>query len=261
MDGTVYLMYHELRCDARQLCEPAASYARYAVAKNDFRKQLLRLQELGYRGLNVSQARSLESTEPAVAITFDDGCETDWIVALPLLQEFGFQATFYVVSGFIGQRRGYLSSPQLRDIAESGFEVGCHSRTHPNLTTLSAAALHDEIVTAKIEIEQMIGRRVQHFSCPGGFWSSRVARAAAEAGFETVATSRIGANSPRTDASALNRIAIYHDTSLNRFEAICRGRGLLTQKSRQILLGTAKKVLGERSYRDIRSKVIGLRSH
>jgi hypothetical protein len=54
MAGIVYLMYHELKCEGRELCESSVSYRRYAVAKQNLRKQLSLLQNIGYSGLNVS---------------------------------------------------------------------------------------------------------------------------------------------------------------------------------------------------------------
>jgi peptidoglycan/xylan/chitin deacetylase (PgdA/CDA1 family) len=257
MAGIVYLMYHELKCEGRELCESSVSYRRYAVAKQNLRKQLSLLQNIGYSGLNVSQACDWTTPDSAVVFTFDDGCETDLLAATPLLREFGFNATFYVVAGFIGQRRGYLSATQLREMADAGFEVGCHSRTHPNLSQLDSAGLHDEIVVAKDEIEQMLGRSVKHFSCPGGFWSPEAARIAAEAGFKTVATSRIGMNSPQTDRFRLARVAIYHGASLVHFERVCRGTGLFVAKNKQLLLDEAKNLLGESSYRRMRATLLG----
>jgi len=260
MTGIVYLMYHELRRDGRALCQSSPGYVRYAVDEKRFREQLSLLQTLGYRGLNVSQALGPEVPEPAVAITFDDGCETDFLAAVPLLNQFGFNATFYAVSGWIG-RAGFLSIAQLREISESGCEVGCHSRTHPNLWYLDAAGLHEEIAVAKAEIEQMIGRPVKHFSCPGGFCSHAAARTAAKAGFETIATSRIGTNFSRSKPFRLARVAMYHDLSLSQFERTCRGKGLFIRRSEQLFRDGAKKLLGESSYRLLRESLLRIKTH
>jgi len=256
MPGVAYLMYHELDSDGRELCKTDPGYVRYVVNERIFREQLSRLHEIGYRGVNVSEALGGSGSDHMVAITFDDGCETDLLVAVPLLKEFLYNATFFVVSGWIEQR-GYLSKQQVREIADAGFEIGCHSKTHPNLSYLDAAGLHEEIVIAKSEIEQMIGRSVSHFSCPGGFWSAQIARVAADAGFQTVASSRIGTNSPRTDRYRLARVAIYRNFSLKHFESFCRGKGLLKLRNQQFLRDGVRKMLGESSYRRIRSALLG----
>ena len=74
-----------------------------------------------------------------VCITFDDGCETDLLAAAPILKEFGFGATFYITVGFLG-KPGYLSEAQVRNLSALGFEIGCHSLTHPYLPTLTIVA-------------------------------------------------------------------------------------------------------------------------
>src|ERR1017187_8763640 len=143
----VYLMFHELELPGRPLCSSESGYVRYVVSESAFRSQISWLRESGWAGLSVGQA--LEGPrERAVAITFDDGTETDLIVAAPLLKAAGFQATFYITVGFLGQR-GYLSPAQLRELAQLGFEIGCHSMTHPYLSDLDSRGLQREIVEGR----------------------------------------------------------------------------------------------------------------
>jgi peptidoglycan/xylan/chitin deacetylase (PgdA/CDA1 family) len=192
---------------------------------------------------------------PSVVITFDDGCETDLTVAVPALQEFGFHAIFYVVSGFFG-RPGYLSARQVREISARGFEVGCHSRTHANLCKLDPKRLHEEVAIAKADIEQAIGREVRHFSCPGGFWSPQIAETVCSAGFASLATSRIGLNSSLSDPYQLARIAMYRGVDLAQFDKICRGSGLFLRRGVQSLLKGAKALLGDSRYLRVRSRIL-----
>ncbi len=248
-------MYHELKRSNRELCSGAPGYIRYAVAERDFHCQLDLLKSRGFQAVNVSQAFALGDCKSSVVITFDDGCETDLAVAVPALRQSGFNATFYVVSGFVG-KSGYLSAPQLRGIVDQGFEIGCHSRTHVNLTHLDAAGLQAEIVVAKAELEAIIGCRVKHFSCPGGFWSRRAAQVASDAGFVTMATSRIGGNSASTDPYRLARVAMYRDVTLPQFEKICFGKGILGRRSIQSFLNGAKMLVGESAYRRIRTTIL-----
>jgi peptidoglycan/xylan/chitin deacetylase (PgdA/CDA1 family) len=259
MAEIVYLMYHEIKCPDRDLCQSAPGAIRYAVTESNFYEQLALLKARGFRALSVSGALVSADCGPSVAITFDDGCETDLTVGVPALERFGFSATFYIVSGYIGQR-GYLSGAQLRQLSDRGFEVGCHSRTHANLTMLDAAGLHEEVAVAKAEIEQLIGRKVRHFSCPGGFWSQRVARVAANAGFVTLATSRVGSNSPHTDRYRLARVAMYRNVTLARFEQICAGKGIFSRRSAQSFLDGAKMVLGDSFYGRVRTMILSAKN-
>src|SRR6478752_6109976 len=99
MVPTVYLMYHELEQAGRSLCRSENGYVRYVVAVEAFRDQMRAIARAGLRGTSVGEA--LDGSARCVAITFDDGCESDYLIAAPVLLEFGFTATFYVVSGFI----------------------------------------------------------------------------------------------------------------------------------------------------------------
>ncbi len=244
MAAITYLMYHELRRANRELCSSAPGYIRYAVAESDFRGQLNFLKLRGFRALNVSQALTQTDSKASVVITF----------AVPALLQCGFNATFYVVTSFIG-RSGYLSAPQLREIVDQGFEIGCHSCSHENLSNLDAAGLHAEIVVAKAELEAVVGCNVRHFSCPGGYWSRRAAHVACHAGFVTMATSRIGRNSAGTNPFRLARIAMYRDVTLPQFEKICRGRGILARRSVQSFLNGARMLVGESAYLRIRKTI------
>jgi peptidoglycan/xylan/chitin deacetylase (PgdA/CDA1 family) len=190
-----------------------------------------------------------------VTITFDDGCETDLLVAAPILKEFGFGATFYVTTGWTGNR-GFMDAQQLRELAGLGLEIGCHSKTHAYLPDLDDTRLHEEIAGAKIQLEQVLGRPVEHFSCPGGRFDERVKNIAREAGYRTVATSRTHANSESTDPFALGRVAVMRDTNLQDFLSWCRGEGLWKLTLRDGLRDGAKRILGNSFYDRVRASVL-----
>ncbi len=257
MPGSVYLMYHEIELSGREMCQRGEGYSRYVLREADFRAQVAHLRTQGFRGINVTQ--DLEGPRPEgrpIVLTFDDGCETDLIVAAPVLQQAGFGATFYVVSGFIG-RRGYLSRGQLLELATMGFEIGCHSRTHPYLTDLSPDELGAEMIQAKQELENWIGQRVVHFSCPGGRWDQRVAVQGREAGYRSVATSRIGVNTRESDPYRLARVAIMRETSLRQFDRLCQAKGFRAKQARSAILASAKGIFGNWMYEKLRGAFLG----
>jgi peptidoglycan/xylan/chitin deacetylase (PgdA/CDA1 family) len=249
-------MYHELGMAGRPLCRAEEGYARYCISDATFRAQLAWLRSNGYQGRNVSQALDAGPHATAnVAITFDDGCETDLLAAAPSIHEVGFSATFFVVSTWIG-RPGHLSSRQLRELLAGGFEIGAHSRTHAYLPDLAFAALRSEVAQSKDEIEQMLGGPVKHFSCPGGRWSPAVRLAAKDAGFRTVSTSRPGLVTSGSGRFRLPRTAILDGMSLRDFAALCRGEGQWVLKTRSQLLEGAKRLMGNRLYEQVRAAVL-----
>ena len=250
----VYFMYHELEIPGRPLCRPEAGYVRYVLSAADFRTQMQSLKDASWQGLSVSQALRFPA-KPGVTLTFDDGCESDLLVAAPILVEFGFGATFYVTAGWTGTR-GFMTSGQLRTLAGLGFEVGCHSKTHPYLPELDDSKLYEEIAGGKIQLEQVLGRPVEHFSCPGGRYDQRVQDVAREAGYRTLATSQAHANSESSDFFALGRVAVMRDTRLKTFRTWCRGHGLWQLALRDGLRGGAKRILGNSFYDRVRASVL-----
>ena len=249
---TVCLMYHELELPGRKLCQAEEGYVRYIVGIQDFRHQLQVLREAHHAGISVTQ---MLAGQRGVALTFDDGCETDLLAAAPLLKEFGYGATFYITTGFSG-KPGYLTHEQIRTLGSYGFDIGCHSITHPYLTDLDEAGLRREIAEAKESLEQIAGLKVDHFSCPGGRWDRRVAEVARNAGYASVATSRTGTNSSSTDPFRLMRIAVMRETQIADFQRIVVGRGLWPIQMREAMRSTIRNMIGNVIYDKLRSLLL-----
>jgi peptidoglycan/xylan/chitin deacetylase (PgdA/CDA1 family) len=255
--GVLYLMYHELEMERRGLCRSEAGYVRYVVRQAAFEHHLEAIRSNGLRGISVGEALNCRKDQAgAVAITFDDGSESDLLAAAPALRGLGFNCTFYLVSGFLG-RSGYLSAPQARELADLGFEVGCHSMTHLFLTDLQEPELRHEIVDAKRELEQVVGRSVKHFSCPGGRWNRRVAELAHKVGYESVACSQIGRNNLTSDRFRLARVPVYRDTSSAEIVRWCKGKGLLSKQAWQSFRSMAARAVGNSAYDRIRKGFLG----
>src|SRR5262245_32343627 len=123
MSRTAFLMYHRVG-------GPAPGHdPRYVVREEAFRAQMEGLRAGGYAVTSVGAfLAEPENTMPRVVLTFDDGSDTDWTFVAPLLAEYQFGATFYVVPGYFG-RAGFLSETSLVDLARRRFEIGSHSMT------------------------------------------------------------------------------------------------------------------------------------
>ncbi len=250
----VYLMYHELELANRKLCQSEPGYVRYILSADTFRRQMDWLKTNDWRGLNITEALRYPSGNN-VCITFDDGCETDLIAAAPILSELGFNATFYLTTGFLGTP-GYLTADQARELDKKGFQIGCHSMTHPYLSDLSEPELKREIVDAKLQLESILGHTIEHFSCPGGRYDQRTLQMARNAGFVTVTNSQFYSNSARTSPYELGRIAMLRDLSVKSFSAICHGRGLWKKRLQHEARKSVQRALGNDTYDRLRAVVL-----
>jgi peptidoglycan/xylan/chitin deacetylase (PgdA/CDA1 family) len=251
-----YLAYHQLETNGGfDRSDPG--FVHYVVGLRDFVAQMDWLRKSGIRGMNVSTALHRDHTDvKGVALTFDDGYESDLTGAAPILEDCGFGATFYLVAQRLGTV-GFLSISQARElIANPAFEIGSHSMTHKQLHKIGSDALTQEIRESKDRLEQVSGRAVDHFACPGGYWSKAIALAAREAGYLSVVTSREGLNTHLTDPFRLERIPIHRGTSVKRFAQLARGRGTFGLQIRRQVLNTAKSIVGWQRYKRLRTYVL-----
>jgi peptidoglycan/xylan/chitin deacetylase (PgdA/CDA1 family) len=251
----VFLMYHELERPGRPLCQSDPGYVRYILSEADFREHVKSLTARGWSGWSVGQALQ-RVARSGVVITFDDGCETDLLMAGPLLHEHGMGATFYVTTGFVG-KKGYLTVQQLRELHGLGFEIGCHSMTHPYLSDLDTARLRNEVAGAKAQLEQWLGTRIEHFSCPGGRYNPQVQTVVRESGFATMATSRNHANGASTDRFELGRVAVLRGTGVETLDKLSSGRGLWRLNLGDEVRLAAKRALGNSMYDRLRGALLG----
>ncbi|GBU22100.1 polysaccharide deacetylase [Fibrobacteres bacterium R8-0-B4] len=137
---------------------------------------------------------SAVSTIPTAttAITFDDGLISFYDNAYPMLEERGIKSTVFPVAGLIGKtgnwdvigKTRHLTAAMLREIAESGHEIGSHSLTHANLIWLNDDELRKELRDSKSILEDITGTAVRSLSFPFGSWNKRVWEAAKSEGYE-----------------------------------------------------------------------------
>jgi peptidoglycan/xylan/chitin deacetylase (PgdA/CDA1 family) len=125
---------------------------------------------------------SLQPTCPSVVLTFDDGYASVATVVAPILYSYDFPGASFVISGLIGHD-AYMTAQQIQWVASLGINIGDHTVTHPNLTSLSAAASEAEIVDAQKTLEPLAGMGVVDFCYPSGRYDAQVVAQLQAAGF------------------------------------------------------------------------------
>ena len=121
-----------------------------------------------------------------VTTSWDDGHPLDSRLAR-LLDRYGIAGTFYVP--FSNRGREVMDACALRELAR-GFEIGAHTRSHPDLCTLSDETLSEEVWRAKEDLEDVLSREVTMFCYPFGRHDKRVRSTVAGAGFVGARTIR-----------------------------------------------------------------------
>ncbi|MBN1577513.1 MAG: polysaccharide deacetylase family protein [Chitinispirillaceae bacterium] len=176
--------------------KPRAEMAHFPRGR--FEKLCDALQQRNYRTLTLheaSNASALPPGEKTVLLTFDDGLQSVYRHALPLLDGCGFRATVFCVSGFYGEdsswdifpHNRHLTREEIRSIAQSGHEIGSHTCTHAYLPYLDDQSVRRELSNSKKLLENIIGKAVTSLSFPYGGWNQRIWEIAQETGY-TAAT-------------------------------------------------------------------------
>jgi len=161
---------------------PAAD--RYKLSLQDFRAQLD-----GLANLTNLRIPDPGSRLPAVRLTFDDGGVSFFTHAADELEQRWWRGSCFVSTDFTGHD-GFMTAAQLRDLDARGHTIGSHTASHPpRFSTLSAARMCAEWSDSRKRLEDILGHAVTIASVPGGYFSSTVAEAAAEAGLRTLFTS------------------------------------------------------------------------
>ncbi len=177
-----------------------------------------------------------------LALTFDDGHASDYTVAYPLLQEFGFRADFFINTASVGTT-GYLTWNQIREMHKGRMSIQSHGHEHVDLSRLSPTALSKQLEHSKKSIEDQIGRAVEFLSVPFGLVSTRVITEALAQGYRAVCTSRPWP--AQMGETEISRMAIHRRMSSRRFESLLAGSfwPYATACLRQAMLYLPKQVL------------------
>ena len=184
-----------------------------------FAQQMQYLADNGYTTLtmqevyDILQGRKTLPTKP-IALTFDDGYRDFYTAAWPVLQQHGFKATNYAITDFIGWD-AYMTWAMLQELSAGGqVEIGAHSRSHADLRTLSADKLQDEVLGSKSILETGLGKPVNAFCYPAGFYNAAVSAAVGRAGYQTATTVQPGTQQNIQNQYELPRIRVNGPDSL-----------------------------------------------
>ncbi|HEV2662753.1 MAG TPA: polysaccharide deacetylase family protein [Ktedonobacteraceae bacterium] len=230
------LMYHSVSEHA------TAKFRRFAVASALFHDHMAYLHQQNYTPLTVTQllrARAQGNSslpERPVVLTFDDGFADFYTAALPILQEYNFPATLYIVTAYVGatslwlQHEGEAQRPmlnweQVASISAAGIECGGHTHTHPQLDTLSATKAREEIVQCKRILEERLGQEIESFAYPFGYHTATTQRLVQEAGYTSACAVKYAMSSETDNPFSLARLIVSADTSVQALAA------LLTQEA------------------------------
>jgi peptidoglycan/xylan/chitin deacetylase (PgdA/CDA1 family) len=212
------LCYHALSPDW-----PAA----LSTTPERLEQQVSSLLTRGYRPATFAQAVADPPAPRTVAVTFDDAFTSVLDHARPILDRLGAPATLFVATDYPerttpmvwtgtdqwlgGRWHDQLKCAtwdDLRGLADAGWEIGSHTRSHPRLTQLDDTALADELEGSRAVCEEALGRPCESIAYPYGDFDGRVVEAAGRAGYRYGAT--LTERIRRPEPLYWPRTGIYH---------------------------------------------------
>jgi peptidoglycan/xylan/chitin deacetylase (PgdA/CDA1 family) len=200
------LVYHSVR---ERLPGDSAAARQYTITPSALEGELRFLKQRGFVSVGFDElaARIRRGTPlptPSVVISFDDGWETQYSTALPLLVKYGFKATFFIITGTIGGN-SFMSVGQLRELLKQGMWIGCHTASHSFLGTLTRAAdLRREIVASKRTLERRLGVPITTFAYPYGQCPRRAVDLVKKSGYTSARGTQFGLRHDMADLFTLS---------------------------------------------------------
>lgn len=201
------LMYHEVRP-----VRPSDSWnkRRFLVTPERFDAQMKFLSDNGYETVSLADvaghlASSTPFTKKVFVVTFDDGFQGQYDHAFAILKKYHQKGTFFVITNTLDKARDYATWDEVKALDEAGMEIGGHTKSHPDLTSLGNVKLHDEIAGSKELIESHLGHKINVFAYPYGYYNSRVLAEAQKDGFIAVASVLSGEKNSAADMFTLKR--------------------------------------------------------
>jgi peptidoglycan/xylan/chitin deacetylase (PgdA/CDA1 family) len=225
----------------------------YALPSPLFEEQMRLLAREGWPVVPLSLLPEGGFPDRSVVITFDDGCETDATVALPLLRGLGFPAAFFVNPARVGQA-GRLSWPDIERLAEAGMRIGSHGLDHTLLDGLSRGEVERQLAVSKQILEQRLGIEIDALSLPGGTGGRPAVGIAHQVGYRLVLGSEPGRAREGRLPALLPRHAVRCGDGVPRFRAAVEMRAgfLLEERVRYHAKRALRAILGQHRYVKLR---------
>jgi peptidoglycan/xylan/chitin deacetylase (PgdA/CDA1 family) len=139
-------------------------------------------------------------------LRFDDAQDTVYTTTYPIMKARGLKGTIYAIGSFVGTA-GYCTLAQLKEMYNDGWDVGSHSYTHPDFTTLTLEQTRAEMVNNQNWlVNNGFTRSFKHYALPGGTDNAYIRQVISELAFDTVVTS-----------NDLTSVSDYNNASYNYY--------------------------------------------
>ncbi len=175
---------------------------RMAIPPERFAAQMAYLKQQSYQTLSLDQLTQAQaSAQKQVVISFDDGFADNYQQAFPILEQYGFKATIFLVTARMGKHSHWTQSQypmltwaQIEEMQRYGIDFQSHTENHVDLARTEKQTALKELKQSKQTIEDKLGNAVTHLAYPYGSYSEDTLALVAEAGYQHAYASSMANN-------------------------------------------------------------------
>ena len=223
------IMYHRVINKS----ENEGIYGTY-IYEDIFRKHLQYLKDKNYTVITfkdldkIGWRNRFEKGKKYIILTFDDGYKDNYDLAFPILKEFDFKATIFLMgrstyNEWDVKAGGEIEFPlmsveMIKEMQDYGIEFGAHTFNHPKINTLSNEEIAHQIVDVRKPLEEKIGKEIITFAYPYGILNDYAKEMAKKAGYTFALATDSGSVCLSDDLYQIRRIAIFPNTNLFSFK-------------------------------------------
>lgn len=177
--GVPVLMYHSIACEEGNPVR---------VPEEKFKEQMKYLKDNGYTTLTLSELydylmKDTPIPEKSLVLTFDDGYVDNYKSAYPILKEYGFKGTVFVITSLIDKDDSYLTSEQIKEMQENGMDIESHTVNHEHLKDLNYEEQLSTLKDSKEFLENILNKEVRYIAYPYGEYNEDTLKAVKDAGY------------------------------------------------------------------------------
>ncbi len=193
------------------------------VLPENFQAQLQYLADAGYHTITLTDlylhlTQGVPLPEKPIVLTFDDGYKDAYEVAFPLLLDYGFTGTFFVLATPTHfESPDYMTWAQMKEMSDAGMEIQSHGRDHVDLRGRSYDYLVYQTLGIQEAIQYHTDRLPRFFCYPSGRYDDNLITVLESAGYWGAVTTEWGQTHTREGLFEMPRLRIRGSDTLESF--------------------------------------------
>ncbi|ARC83825.1 polysaccharide deacetylase family protein [Clostridium argentinense CDC 2741] len=186
-----------------------------------FRSHLQWLKDNNYTSLTMEEfynyiKYNTPVPEKSVVITFDDGYIDNYTNAMPIINEFDFDTTIFMVSDFVGNPN-FLTESQLKELEKNKINIESHTANHLDLAKLSEEKQKEELQQSKNRLDNLLNEKVEYVAYPYGSYNDDTKNITREIGYKMGFSTDSGWASGDDDLFSIPRVYMSDFYDMDEF--------------------------------------------